>query len=282
MQRLGGEGRRAPPPPARAARRRCRSCASIRRSGRANAHWKLDAIDAYAGRAPAGVDRRRVQRACHEWAGERRADAARRDRARARAHLARGELLPAGRGRSAGVSVTGDRRSSRRRLRRPPAPTRARRRERAAARSRRGRGTSIAGSGPVALAVGRTCASVCSTTSCPRAHTMRACEHGRARDRRLGRRDGAIAASVPTATARARPAPMPAPALRPHSGAAGRSGRAAQRRASRTRRGRGRRKLGRIVSSSDVGRSPGQSWCPRRDGRRCAAATRARAAGKRL
>ena len=36
------------------------SCASSARSGAANAHWKLDAIERYAGDAPAGVDRRRA------------------------------------------------------------------------------------------------------------------------------------------------------------------------------------------------------------------------------
>jgi hypothetical protein len=44
-----------------------------RSMGRANAHWKLDAIDAYAGeRALAWIDDS-FNDACHEWAGMREA-----------------------------------------------------------------------------------------------------------------------------------------------------------------------------------------------------------------
>ena len=62
-----------------------------RSPGRSNAHWKLDAIDAYAGDAPAGLDRRCLQRGLPRMG--RRApgtDAARAHRARAGAHIAGG------------------------------------------------------------------------------------------------------------------------------------------------------------------------------------------------
>ncbi len=64
-------------------RRSCRSCASTRAVGRSNAHWKLDAIDAYAGgRALAWIDDA-LNDACREWARRApRAHAARADRAR--------------------------------------------------------------------------------------------------------------------------------------------------------------------------------------------------------
>ena len=73
VQRLGGEGRRVPPPPARASR--VLAASELRRSaGRSRAHWKLDAIDAYARARAAGVDRRlRSTRRCRDWAAAREA-----------------------------------------------------------------------------------------------------------------------------------------------------------------------------------------------------------------
>jgi hypothetical protein len=41
--------------------------------GRANAHWKLDAIDAYAGERPLAWIDDAFNRACHDWAGARAA-----------------------------------------------------------------------------------------------------------------------------------------------------------------------------------------------------------------
>jgi HAD domain in Swiss Army Knife RNA repair proteins len=42
-----------------------------RSPGRANAHWKLDAIDAYAGTRPLAWIDDAFNEACHEWAAER-------------------------------------------------------------------------------------------------------------------------------------------------------------------------------------------------------------------
>ena len=71
-------------------RRRCRSCASRAcrtPTGRSNAHWKLEAIDAYAGGRPLAWIDDALNPACHEWAaGPCGADAARPDRAGARPH----------------------------------------------------------------------------------------------------------------------------------------------------------------------------------------------------
>ena len=44
-----------------------------RRVGRTNAHWKLDAIDAYAGERPLAWVDDALDGACHEWASVRRA-----------------------------------------------------------------------------------------------------------------------------------------------------------------------------------------------------------------
>ena len=67
--------------------------------GRSNAHWKLDAIDAYAGERPLAWIDDAFNAACHEWAQRARgADAARADRPRARAHAA-------GAGAAAGVGA---------------------------------------------------------------------------------------------------------------------------------------------------------------------------------
>ena len=41
--------------------------------GRANAHWKLDAIDAFAGQRPLAWIDDAFNDACHEWAGARAA-----------------------------------------------------------------------------------------------------------------------------------------------------------------------------------------------------------------
>ncbi len=69
----------------------------------ANAHWKLDAIDAYAGTRPLAWIDDAFNEACHEWAARARgADAARADRARARAHGARGAAA-----RGVGVALRG-------------------------------------------------------------------------------------------------------------------------------------------------------------------------------
>ena len=72
-QRLGGEGQRTPPPPARRCPPGCRSCASTAmRPAALRAHWKLEAIDAYAGgRALAWIDDA-LNDACHEWAARAR------------------------------------------------------------------------------------------------------------------------------------------------------------------------------------------------------------------
>jgi HAD domain in Swiss Army Knife RNA repair proteins len=41
--------------------------------GRANAHWKLEAMDAYAGARPLAWIDDALERSCHEWAGKRSA-----------------------------------------------------------------------------------------------------------------------------------------------------------------------------------------------------------------
>ena len=51
--------------------RGCPSCASSARRGRSNAHWKLAAIDAYAGLRPLAWIDDAFNDACHEWAAER-------------------------------------------------------------------------------------------------------------------------------------------------------------------------------------------------------------------
>ena len=91
-QRLGGEGRGVPAAPARPALAACRSCASSARLVATNAHWKLTAIETYAGsRALAWIDDA-FNDACHAWArGAPGAHAARPDRPRARPHLVRGK-----------------------------------------------------------------------------------------------------------------------------------------------------------------------------------------------
>ena len=52
VQRLGGEGQRFLPAPARAAAAAAPSCSFERDVGRSHAHWKLAAIEAYAGARP--------------------------------------------------------------------------------------------------------------------------------------------------------------------------------------------------------------------------------------
>ena len=66
-ERVGRAGERAPPPllglpPELPFLRFPRAV------GRANAHWKLDAIDAYAGDGPLAWVDDALNAACHEWA----------------------------------------------------------------------------------------------------------------------------------------------------------------------------------------------------------------------
>ncbi len=74
VQRLGGEGRRAPAAPAGPPRRAAVPALRRARSAASNAHWKLEAIDALrrpARRWPGSTTR--FNDACHEWAARARA-----------------------------------------------------------------------------------------------------------------------------------------------------------------------------------------------------------------
>ena len=87
VQRLGGEGQRASPPPARAARRACRSCASSARSAAATPTGSSTRSTPTPASARWRGSTTRSMRPATTGRGARAgADAARRDRARARAH----------------------------------------------------------------------------------------------------------------------------------------------------------------------------------------------------
>ena len=72
VQRLGGEGRRAPAPPC-SALPALPTSPSTATPARANAHWKLAAIDAHAGDRPLAWIDDALDERCERWAADRAA-----------------------------------------------------------------------------------------------------------------------------------------------------------------------------------------------------------------
>ena len=259
-----------------------------RAAGRANAHWKLDAIDAYAGARPLAWIDDALNAACHEWARRARgADAARADRARARAHAGGRRQLLAGVGAGRWRAALTAPRRARAAASETAAPGDARPRRRDTARAARSCARraprQLTGSRPCARGVGDAPrASVRSLDELAPAGDAARLDHDRRARRAACRRAAPACPTSVGGAVRRRRRVGGAPAAASRRGGAQAAGRAAQRQRERRahraageapRRARGSRAARRRA------RRRGSRSSRRRGGRRSAAAARARRRG---